>query len=50
MEILVTARLMVFFMGIAIGFVFELIVIFERFGTIYNIVDKRMIEIDEKTK
>ena len=45
-----TARLMVFFMGIAIGFVFELKIIFERFATIYNITDRRMLEIDKKTK
>ena len=50
LELLVTARLMVFLMGISIGFLFELVVIFERFATIYNIQNKKMIEIDELTK
>ena len=50
MELMVTTRLIVFFLGISMGFYFELIIIFDRFCTIYNIEDKRMIEIDPKTK
>ena len=37
-------------MGIAIGFFFELKIIFKRFCTILNIKDKKMIAIDPETK
>lgn len=50
MELMVTLRLIVFFMGIGIGFYFELNIIFERFCTVLNIEDKRMIQIDPVTK
>ena len=50
MELMVTTRLLVFELGMAIGFYYELKVIFERFTNIYNIDDKRMILIDEDTK
>ena len=50
MELMVTTRLLVFELGMAIGFYYELKVIFERFTNIYNIADKRMILIDEDTK
>ena len=45
-----TLKLLVFFMGIAIGFFFELKIIFKRFCTILNIKDKKMIAIDPETK
>lgn len=45
-----TLKILVFFMGVSIGLYFELKVIFGRFCTILNIEDKRMIQIDPKTK
>ena len=46
MELIVIMKLVVFFMGISIGFFFELSIILGRFCTILNIKDKRMIQID----
>lgn len=43
---MVTLRLLIFFMGIAIGFYFELVIIFDRICTILNIENKRMIKIN----
>jgi hypothetical protein len=50
MELMVTLRLLVFFLGMSIGFYFELQIIFDRICTILNIENKRMIKIDPKTK
>ena len=50
MELMVTTRLLVFELGMAIGFYYELKVIFKRFANIYNIKDKRMIQISEISK
>ena len=49
-ELMETLKLLVLFMRIAIGFYFELRLIFGRFCTILNIEDKRMIQIDPETK
>lgn len=37
MELMVTLRLLIFFLGISIGFYFELVIIFDRICTILNI-------------
>ena len=50
MQLMGTLKFVMFFMGIAFGFYFELKIIFERICTIFNIEDKKMIEIDPKTK
>lgn len=50
MELMVTLRLLIFFLGISIGFYFELMIIFDRICTILNIENKRMIKISEDTK
>lgn len=46
LELLGTLRVVVLYIGIAISFYFELVVIFERFCQILNIEDKRMIDIN----
>lgn len=46
MELLVTLKFQVYFMGIFISTYYELLIIFGRFCTILNIQDKRMIRID----
>ena len=43
MELMVTTRLIVFFLGITWTFYYELKVIFDRLCTIYNIEDSKMI-------
>ena len=50
LELMATARVTVFYFGLAMSFFFELHVIFERFCNIYNIKEKRMIEIDPISK
>lgn len=50
MELMVTLRLLVFFLGVSIGFLFELQIIFDRFCGILNIKDKKMVLIDAATK
>ena len=32
------------------GYYFQLVVVFERFASIFNIKEKRMIKIDEESK
>lgn len=40
----------IYLAGLGFGVYFELKVIFERFCTIFNIEDKRMLRIDHKSK
>lgn len=50
LQLVASFRLSIFFFGLMLGFYFQLIVIFERFCTIFNIKEKRMIKVDESTK
>jgi ABC-type bacteriocin/lantibiotic exporter with double-glycine peptidase domain len=50
MDLMATLRTVVFYLGITLGFYFELRIIFSRFCTIFNIENKKMIRIDEATK
>lgn len=49
MELMITTRLLIYFFGFALGFYFQLKVIFGRFAQIYNIKDNKMIPIDPNT-
>lgn len=46
MELMVTLRLLLLFTVTSTSFIFELKVTFERFCSIFNIINKRMIKID----
>lgn len=50
MELMVTLRMLVFFLGISIGFYYELRIIFDRFCAILNIKNNKMVQIDPETK
>ena len=50
MQTMESLRLGVLHLSITFGFLFELKIILERFCTILNIKDKRMIQIDSITK
>ena len=50
LELMATARVIVYFFGRSMSFYFEFKVILERFCSLYNSEDKRMIEIDAETK
>ena len=50
MELIGTLRYVLFFLGLTFSFYFELEIILERFCTIFNIEDKRMVQIDAITK
>ena len=50
LEILVTLRLSLFCFGIGSGFYFELQVILERYASIMNLKDQRMIKVVEGKK
>ena len=50
MELIGTLRYVLFFLGLTFSFYFELEIIIERFCTIFNIEDKRIVRIDPITK
>jgi hypothetical protein len=50
MDLMGTLRSIVYFLGITLGFYYELCIIFDRFCTILNIENKKMVAIDEATK
>jgi len=50
MDLMQTLRTLVFFLGISLGFYFELRIIFDRFCTILNIENRRMMQIDPNSK
>jgi hypothetical protein len=45
-----TLKLLIPYVSIALSFVFELQIIFQRFSTILNIKNRRMIQIDPISK
>ena len=50
LDLLGTLKVAVLYMGVSLGFYFELRIFFQRFCQIMNIEDKRMIEINEEAK
>lgn len=50
MDLIVSLKMVVLFMGISFGFYYELGVIFRRFCTVFNIKDKRMVQVDPVTR
>ena len=46
-EIIINTRAGTYFLNFGIGFLFELLVIFDRLSSILNIKDDRMIKVNE---